>query len=232
MNQEQNIYVLMGATIVAGVMGATFTTHNAIQILGFCAVVFSQLYTQLGVIRAAKAAAEKVQEVKVAAQEVKVTAEVTAEKVSEVKDTLKKNTQVSDAKLDHIAEDVALTKAVAAEGVRVGKEAAEVGHAIHTLTNSAMGVQLREGADYKRRWAEHTKNPIDIACAEEAERLLKEHIAKQASVDSRQAASTLTIDVANEVKSIIQKSEDVTAIGEEITDHAKKITDRERDRLI
>jgi hypothetical protein len=54
----------------------------------------------------------------------------------------------------------------------------------HTLVNSNMGFQLNVSAVALRKIANATKDPEDIAAALLAERLLKEHIAKQAIVDA------------------------------------------------
>jgi len=63
-------------------------------------------------------------------------------------------------------------------------EIAKVGVDTHTLVNSNMGIQLRLAASFARRVADLTKNVLDISAAEIAEAAYKEHVAKQAIVDS------------------------------------------------
>ena len=60
-----------------------------------------------------------------------------------------------------------------------------VGEATHTLVNSNMGAQLRISAVALRSLADITKKPRDVAIADEAERLLADHMAKQAVVDEK-----------------------------------------------
>ena len=55
---------------------------------------------------------------------------------------------------------------------------------IHTLVNSNMGVQLRMTAELARWKAVQTRDPQHIAEAENAERLYREHVEKQAAVDA------------------------------------------------
>jgi len=55
---------------------------------------------------------------------------------------------------------------------------------IHTLVNANMGAQLKISAVALRRVADLTKHPDDAIAAETAERLLAEHVSKQAAVDA------------------------------------------------
>lgn len=55
---------------------------------------------------------------------------------------------------------------------------------IHTLVNSQYGSALKISAVALRRVADTSKDVSDIAAAVEAERVLAEHIRKQAIVDS------------------------------------------------
>lgn len=64
---------------------------------------------------------------------------------------------------------------------------AETGEKTHTLVNSNMGAQLRLVATTSRRLSQLTNEPVDIEAAELAEKLLKDHDAKQAVVDRSQA---------------------------------------------
>lgn len=61
--------------------------------------------------------------------------------------------------------------------------------AVHTLVNSNMGAQLKLGAELSRWKAVQTRNKQDVAAADEAERLWRDHEAKQAMVDSREGKS-------------------------------------------
>lgn len=65
---------------------------------------------------------------------------------------------------------------------------AETGDKTHILVNSNMGVQLKIAAVALRRLAS-SGNPEDVAAAELAEKLLREHESKQASVDRRETKS-------------------------------------------
>ncbi len=56
--------------------------------------------------------------------------------------------------------------------------------AIHTLVNSNMGAQLKVSAVALRRVAEYSSHPDDVAAADMAERQLRDHEAKQATVDA------------------------------------------------
>jgi hypothetical protein len=58
------------------------------------------------------------------------------------------------------------------------------GDNIHTLVNSQYGSALKISAVALRRVADTSKSVADIAAAVEAERLLTEHVNKQAIVDS------------------------------------------------
>ena len=54
---------------------------------------------------------------------------------------------------------------------------------VHKLVNSNMGAQLKISAIFARRISDLTSKPQDATIAAEAERLLADHIAKQAIVD-------------------------------------------------
>ncbi len=56
----------------------------------------------------------------------------------------------------------------------------------HTLVNSAMAAQLRLHAQTARAKADITSDPADVAVADMAERMLREHEAKQATIDAQQ----------------------------------------------
>lgn len=58
------------------------------------------------------------------------------------------------------------------------------GEAVHTLTNSNMGVQLKLNAELSRWKAVETGHPVDITAAEEAERMYADHQRKQGIVDA------------------------------------------------
>ncbi len=82
--------------------------------------------------------------------------------VGEVKATLTASTAATDAKLAEIA---------------------KTGESIHTLVNSAMGAQLRLHAETARAKANITRDAGDEAVADLAEKMLGEHMQKQAAVD-------------------------------------------------
>lgn len=89
-----------------------------------------------------------------------------AGKVAEVAVTAK----ASEAKVNHLALVAAHTQQTA--------------QAVHTLVNSATGVQLKSNAILARRLADLTKDPADAQAATESERLYNEHQTKQATVDA------------------------------------------------
>lgn len=62
---------------------------------------------------------------------------------------------------------------------------AKTGEQVHTLVNSNMGTQLKLNAISLRRLATITSDPVDVDAAMLAEKLLKEHDAKQAAVDAK-----------------------------------------------
>jgi hypothetical protein len=97
----------------------------------------------------------------------KVAAEKAVEKVDEVKETLRSTESDHDVKFDALA---------------------KVTDKTHTLVNSRMGAQLRIAASALRRLAgQPGATPEDVAIAEEAEKLSREHEAMQAKVDDKQA---------------------------------------------
>src|SRR5678816_499543 len=88
-------------------------------------------------------------------------------KVEEVKTTLETNTTHTDEKLADIA-----------------KQASDT----HSLVNSGSLVQLKINERSARRLAGITKDPEDIKDLEAAERMVREHEAKQAKVDENRSA--------------------------------------------
>lgn len=92
-------------------------------------------------------------------------------KVEEVKQAL----QVSDAKTEGTLEEIKATT----------QENQATGEATHTLVNANYGAQLKISALALRRIAAITKDPDDVAAAELAEKLLKEHNEKQKTVDDK-----------------------------------------------
>lgn len=88
-----------------------------------------------------------------------------AVKVEEVRTALK----TSDAKTEDSLEEIKQT-----------------GEAVHVLVNSSMSAQLKISAVALKRIAVMTKDPDDIAAAELAEKLLKEHDDKQNKVDQKE----------------------------------------------
>ena len=104
---------------------------------------------------------------KQAAVEVQAVAEKAKEAAAEVKEVkvaLQETTANTDAKLDNIA---------------------KVGEAVHTLVNSSMSAQLKISAVALRRIAEMTRHPDDLAAAQLAEKIDREHTVKQATVDAK-----------------------------------------------
>ena len=61
------------------------------------------------------------------------------------------------------------------------------GEAVHVLVNNNMGIQLALNASVTRRLANLTGDPTDSAAADAAEKLYREHVSKQAVVDSESA---------------------------------------------
>ena len=64
-------------------------------------------------------------------------------------------------------------------------EIAIVGRKTEALCNSAMGAQKRLLAVTARAKATISNDPVDISAAEQAEKELAEHVAKQADADTR-----------------------------------------------
>lgn len=159
------VLVVLGGVVVAGLLGASVSKEGAPQILGFCGMIVVQLFTLLQQSRAATQADRKVDEAAVKVAEVAVAAQTTAAKVEEVKQILDTTTVTAAGKME------ALEK---------------VAGATHTLVNSNMGVQLKLNAVVSRRLADMTKEPADMVAAELADKLLAEHVSKQAVVDSKE----------------------------------------------
>lgn len=67
---------------------------------------------------------------------------------------------------------------------------AKTGEQVHTLVNSNMGTQLKLNAISLRRLATITNDPVDVDAAMLAEKLLKEHDAKQAAVDAKKVVDS------------------------------------------
>jgi hypothetical protein len=80
-----------------------------------------------------------------------------------------------------------VTIALAWIGTRKLNSIQKTGETVHTLVNSNMGTQLKLNAISLRRLATITNNPVDVDAAMLAEKLLKEHEAKQAVVDASAA---------------------------------------------
>lgn len=90
-------------------------------------------------------------------------AEKAARKVEDVKKTLEKTTASANKKLDAIS---------------------KTGEAVHVLVNSSMSAQLKISMIALRRVAELTSNHDDVAAAELAEKLFREHEVKQNVLDT------------------------------------------------
>ena len=91
---------------------------------------------------------------------------VAAAKVAEVKTTLDENTARTDEKLQSISKTT---------------------EAVHVLVNSSMSAQLKISMIALHRVAELTHHPEDIAAADLAEKLFREHEEKQKTLDSMKA---------------------------------------------
>lgn len=93
-----------------------------------------------------------------------------AKEVQEVKETVKATAADTRMQTDAI--------------VKVTEHTQQTVQAVHTLVNSASGLQLKSNAVLARRLYNFTKEPDDLAVAMESERLYDEHQAKQALVDA------------------------------------------------
>lgn len=95
----------------------------------------------------------------------KETAKKAEEKAETVKQVLEENTAATSGKLDGLSKVAAAT---------------------HVLVNNNMAIQLKLNAAVTRRLADLTKTAEDVAAADAADTALREHMAKQAVVDSRE----------------------------------------------
>jgi 4-amino-4-deoxy-L-arabinose transferase-like glycosyltransferase len=113
--------------------------------------------------------------------------------------------QVADVKVSAVAQKVDIaTQAAGLAAERAGiaaniaqesgldrdvklEEIAKVGKTVHSLVNSAMGVQLKVNAELARWKADQTKLPEDREAADKAENLYREHEAKQIKADEENA---------------------------------------------
>lgn len=88
---QKGILITLGVTVTAGVLGASQSAENAVQILGFCSLVCVSLLGLLAQIRT-------VEKLEVVAEK----AEVAAVKVEEVKTALVEKDVKTESKLDSI----------------------------------------------------------------------------------------------------------------------------------
>ncbi len=103
-----------------------------------------------------------------------------AVEAKEVKNTVAKVATDAATNADQVRRQLRETTAEqskALEGI------AAVGEKTHMLVNSAMGAQLKLGAETARALADLQPTPEHIAAADLAERTLAEHRAKQSIVD-------------------------------------------------
>lgn len=104
----------------------------------------------------------------------------------------RKRADVVSAKVAEVAtkaEDV--KKALVVSDGKTSDKLAELGTvaaATHTLVNNSMQIQLGYNAIMARRIAHMTKMPDDVAAADLADKLLAEHVSKQAVVDAAKIA--------------------------------------------
>lgn len=116
---------------------------------------------QTAILETGAKAAVKVEEVKAT---VKATEEKQERAATEVKDALEKSTTSQEAKTDAIL---------------------KTGEDVHTLVNSSFGALLKRHAESSRGKANLSKLRADIIEAELAEQMLREHDAKQKTVDDK-----------------------------------------------
>lgn len=177
---KNGILVAIGTTVVVGVIGATFSPANSINILGFCSVVCVSLFGLLQQKQAEKKTARKVEEVAVAAKDtadkvesVRKTAVIAADQVIEVKESLKETAKAANEKLTELT--------------NVALDSQKTGKSVHLLVNSSMSLQLKISALALRRVADLTTNKDDEAAATLAEQSYREHENKQDLVDAKDA---------------------------------------------
>jgi hypothetical protein len=150
------------ATLFAGVLTTIFG--------GWMAYMMAKLKANSETAKENSAiAAGKVEQVRIATEgaavkveQVRKEAAVAAAAVEEVKTTLETTKRDTDVKLEGIA---------------------RTGDITHTLVNSGLGVQLKLSAETSRFKANTTKNPVDIAAADLAEKTLADHQQKQRDAD-------------------------------------------------
>lgn len=163
---QTGVLVAIGVVVVSGIFGASYSKDSAIIVLGFCGTICTALLGLLQQMRVEYARDKDAKEAKELAKTTADKLDKAAEKVEEVKQTLTATTSTQDAKLD---------------------EMSKVGTATHALVNSNMGTALKLNSVVSRRLADLTKDTADITAADLADKLLAEHVAKQAMVDAKDA---------------------------------------------
>ncbi len=146
--------------------GKTWGIPNAIWNAFFLALMtavlsWMQQRTKDAVEETGEKAAVEVAQVRKTA---KAAGDKTAKAVNEVKETLRESTAAQDEKFDGIT---------------------KTGEDIHTLVNSSFGAQLKLHAETARAKADITNTAEDKAVADLAEQMLREHQAKQRTVDGK-----------------------------------------------
>lgn len=94
---------------------------------------------------------------------------------------LKQKADKAEVKVEQVAEKLVLTEQATDAKL---KDIAVVVDATHKLSNSKMGIALRTAKDLTRRLAEISKDPKDIASADQAEAQYNEHQRQQEKVDA------------------------------------------------
>ncbi len=164
---QNAVLVLIGTVAIVGIISAALSTQGVI-IFGFSSMVCVYLFQILQTNQVAAAAAQDRQEAARKVAEVARAQAETSRHVEDVKDALKQSTVAAAVKAD--------------EGLKIAKDT-------HTLVNSNMGVQLRLNAELSRWKANQTGLPEDARAADVAERMIREHEAKQRLVDDATPAA-------------------------------------------
>ncbi len=139
--------------------------------------------------RHAQRAAGRTKRVAVEVKQVAVDAAKTADKVEEVKTTLHEDRIHDDKRMDLASSRAEEIANILVEGKKVTNDKldalAVVADVTHGLVNSGYAKQLEMVAELSRWKATQTKDPVHVRAAEDAERALAEHLAKQNIVDAK-----------------------------------------------
>lgn len=184
------VYVSLVLVVALGVLGVAFVPESTVNILGFCGIAITGLFTHLSTLAKAEQQEAKLDTVAQKADVVAEKAEVAAAKVEEVKETLVKTEARNDAKLSSVASKI---------------------DDVYHLANSGHRVQLELNAKLSRQWANEKPNQENEAAAKAAEKLLVDHDAAQAEADAKKAAHVQKVEVVSpevqKVEVIVTKQE-------------------------